>query len=96
MEELWKDFKEKDFVMLAVNLSEERTEVTTFIEEFGYSFPVLLDSTGEVGRTYGVQSIPTTYIIDKKGYVLARFTGTREWNTEDVYSAFSTLVEESE
>lgn len=96
MEELWKDFKEKDFVILAVNLNEERAKVSSFLEEFGYTFPVLLDSTGEVGGTYGAQSIPTTYLIDKKGYVLGRFVGTREWNTEDVRSAFTTLLEKPE
>jgi len=35
----------------------------------GWGIPILLDSDGRVGLRYEVRSIPTTYLIDREGYV---------------------------
>jgi hypothetical protein len=41
-----------------------------------YSFPTLLDKNGSVtGGKYLVRGIPTTFIIDKEGIILARHSG---------------------
>ncbi len=53
MEKLWQRFKENDFVILAVDLRESRGEVVSFMKEYGLTFPVLLDSKGEVGAMFG-------------------------------------------
>jgi len=42
-------------------------EVAQFVEQGGYTFPVLLDTTGEVFGTYGIQAFPTTFMIDREG-----------------------------
>ena len=67
MEQLYQKFKDKDFVMLAVDLREDKDAVEKFIEEYKLNFPVLLDSKGKVGRTYMVTNIPTTYLISNQG-----------------------------
>lgn len=45
-------------------------EVKAFLEENGYTYPVLMDTTGEVFAGYGISSYPTTYMItaDSKMY----------------------------
>lgn len=45
----------------------------------GISFPLLWDADGEVGRTWGVGSFPTTYLIDPRGDVRAVAIGGRSW-----------------
>ena len=56
-----------DVVVLTVNMAENPGDVEEFIREFGLSFPVLLDSNGDVAQQYGVRAIPTTFFIDKSG-----------------------------
>lgn len=56
------------------------------------SFPVLLDTTGRIGATYGARSIPTTYIVDREGLIIAGTIGTREWDTEDYVRFFEKLL----
>ena len=56
-----------DVVVLTVNMAENAGDVEEFIREFGLSFPVLLDSNGDVAQQYGVRAIPTTFFIDKSG-----------------------------
>lgn len=51
-------------------------EIADFLEENGYDYPVLMDTTGELFMAYGVNSFPTTFMIDKEGNVFGYLTGT--------------------
>jgi thiol-disulfide isomerase/thioredoxin len=94
MEKLYQRFKDEGLEIVAVNLQEDRGSVQRFVEEYDLSFPVLLDTTGRIGATYGARSIPTTYIVDREGFVLAGTVGTREWDTEEYIRFFEKLLVE--
>lgn len=66
---LYEEYKDEDFVVLAVNLGESEKIVREFIEENQYTFPVLLDESQKVGINYNTFAIPTSVIIDKEGVV---------------------------
>lgn len=51
-------------------------EVKTFINERGITYPVLMDTTGELFSAYGVMSFPTTFMIDKDGNIFGYVSGT--------------------
>lgn len=93
MERLYKKLKAKGFEIIAVNLQENRKDVQPFVDELGLTFPVLLDTTGRIGSTYGARSIPTTYIIDRNGLVIAGTIGTREWDGEEYIRFFEKLLQ---
>ena len=82
MQKLYGSWDKKKFVMLAVNLREAKGAVGSFARQNGYTFPILLDDTGGIASQYQVAGIPTTIIIDGKGYVLSRTVGSREWSLE--------------
>ena len=93
MEKLYQRMEGRAFTMLAVDLQENEDQVRSFVETAGYSFPVLLDPSGRTGAAYQVSGIPTTYIIDKRGNVLARVVGGREWHTPEIVELFIDLAE---
>lgn len=49
--------------------------VTDFLAENGYTFPVVMDETGAVFWSYGIQAYPTTFMIDKEGNVYGYVEG---------------------
>jgi len=65
------DYAAEDFVILAVNATQQDSVegVVEFIAEFGLSFPVVLDTAGEANRFYQVQSLPTSFFIDRDGVI---------------------------
>jgi peroxiredoxin len=67
--------QEAGFTALMANVQEEGSTVRAFIEANGFTFPVLLDSQGELMRLYGVRGLPTTFIIDRNGQVRHIQTG---------------------
>lgn len=93
MEKLYQTFKDNpDFVMLAVDSQEEASVVRKFIADNQYHFKVLLDSDGQVNARYSVQAIPTTYLIDRQGRVIAGKAGAHDWATPEVAQAIRDLL----
>ena len=41
----------------------------------GYTFPVVMDTTGDVLSAYGISAFPTTFMIDTEGNVFGYVTG---------------------
>jgi thiol-disulfide isomerase/thioredoxin len=91
METLYQRFKDRSFVMLAIDLQEDREDVSSFMRQMGLTFPVGIDD-GPISRMYGISAIPTTFIIDKNGYIISAIAGSRSWNTPEVFSAIDSLL----
>jgi peroxiredoxin len=92
MQALHDTFKDDGFTVLAVNIQENAETVSTFMKENGYSFPVLLDPSGSVGKRYGIRGIPATFLIHPDGTIRAAFYGARYWDEPDVITAFETVL----
>lgn len=61
----------------APNLGNEKSEeeIKAFLEENGYTYPVLMDTTGDVFMSYGVNAFPTTFMITREGEVFGYASG---------------------
>ena len=93
MEKLHQKLKNKDFAMVTINLQESASQVKTFFKEFKLTFTALLDSNGEVGASFGIRAIPTTYILDKTGRIIGQVNGPREWDSKAAIALFENLME---
>lgn len=76
LEGLSKDAAAKGFSLLTVNQEEDKSTVENFLEDNGYTFPVVLDSSGDVSELYKVTGIPTTVFINSKGIITDIHLGT--------------------
>lgn len=93
MEKLHQKFKDKDFVMVAINLQESASKIKQFYKEYKLTFTTLLDKTGDVGAGMGIRSIPTTFILDKNGRMIGKALGPREWEGKKSIALFEYLTE---
>lgn len=69
-------------VLLTINLGQTPEEIEGFLEEIGVTIPVALDANQVVKADYGVQNLPTTYILDETGMV--RFMKLGEMRFEEM------------
>lgn len=69
LDQFYQTHKAEGVVVLAVNGQESEGTVRPFIQANNFTFPVLLDLDGEVGRQYMARSFPTTYVIDRNGRI---------------------------
>jgi peroxiredoxin len=96
MERLNREFRGKDFVVLALNQMEDTDQVFTYTAELDVSptFTILFDKNSDVSRAYGVLGLPTTYLIDKKGNIRFRAIGGREFDHPEVKKQILQLMHE--
>lgn len=83
MEQYYKDHKD-EVVLLGLNLThteKNKNNIPAFVEEYGLTFPILLDPKGVVSDNYHVIAYPTTFIIDTKGVIRHIFYGPIDYNT---------------
>ena len=88
IEEIYKEYglNEDEVVVLGVanpsskeypnNNDVPKEEIIDFIEEKGYTFPIVFDETGEVYRDYFIRSFPTTFMINKDGKIYGYVSGS--------------------
>ena len=55
--------------------------ITEFLSDNGYTYPVVMDETGDLFMQYYVFSYPTTYMIDREGNVFGYLTGSMPEST---------------
>jgi peroxiredoxin len=92
MERLYREFKERGFVVLAVNVQEGPGAVKAFVQELKLTFPVVLDPDGKAAMTYLVRGLPATYLIDRKQILVGRAIGAREWDSDDARAYIQALL----
>jgi peroxiredoxin len=55
--------------VVGVNQAAPAATVAATASDLGLTFPIPLDQSGAVSRTYGVRSLPTTFFIDRNGVI---------------------------
>ena len=92
MDRLYKKYKDKGLVVLAVNDYEPRERVEKFLKNKDYSFPILIDPSGKVTESYRAMALPSSFIIDREGKAIGRAFGLREWDSPDAMKLFESIL----
>lgn len=69
LENIWKENKEKDLVLLGINVLDDKEEAEEILQEFNITYLNLYDPEGEIKEKYNLMALPVTYFIDKNGEI---------------------------
>ena len=94
MDRLYREFKGKGLEIVAVNVKDKRQDALTFAKKLKISYPIMMDPEGEVGLLYGAFGMPATYLIDRKGVVLARMWGPTDWYSPAARKLIGEIVQQ--
>lgn len=74
--------KDKNVVLLAVNVGEDMDTIFPFLGMItpSPSFPILFDSDAAAMKEWKVRGLPTTYIVSPQGEIIYRAVGGREFD----------------
>src|SRR5437870_4740735 len=64
-ERLHREFGAQGLTVIGINTSEGTVAIRAYAKELGLTFPLVLDSQGEINRAYGVIGLPTTFLIGR-------------------------------
>src|SRR6187551_705419 len=91
MQRLYQEFRGKGLEIVGVNVKDKRADAMAFVRKVQVTYPIVLDPEGEVGLLYGAFGLPLTYLVDRKGAVLARLFGPADWYSPQARQLIKTL-----
>ena len=69
LEKIVREYAPKGVVFLGIAIDDTEEKVKDFVAKYGVTFPVGLDKTAAIQKSFGLYGIPTTYFIDKQGVI---------------------------
>jgi thiol-disulfide isomerase/thioredoxin len=84
LEKMRADFPERDFQILAVNLDKKPAKALKFLDKFRVGYPSVSDPKGAFPASYGLETMPTSYLIDRDGIVRYVHEGFRKNDIEQI------------
>ena len=94
---LYNKFKDKKkFKMIAINIGQSKEVVKKFLldKSLPVEFTILLDEKMDLSD-WNVQAIPTTFLVDKKGKIIYKVEGEKEWDSKEFTSFFNSIIEQN-
>jgi len=76
------ELKGRGLELILIDFRESPDLVRRTVKERGYTARVLLDESGDTtGHAYGVFGPPTAYFVDRRGNLVGRVVGPRDWGS---------------
>jgi uncharacterized protein YkwD/peroxiredoxin len=91
---IYEEYNPQGLRILAVNTSDndDLDRLPSFVDTFGWQFPVLLDKDGDVSRLYNRRGVPMNIFIDRRGAVAQIVSGSM--SSEMIASVVQQILEE--
>ena len=68
-------YADEGLVILAVNLDQNSDDATAFLAKYPANFTVVYDPDAELARKYGVEVMPSSFIVGKDGAIADKHAG---------------------
>ena len=81
------------FRIVAIDAGEHRSQVASFIEKNKYTFPIYLDESNELSSIFAARGIPSTYLVNKEGKVIAVRIGAMEYDQAELIKLLKELAD---
>lgn len=80
------------FAIVAINVDKRRPDAERFLRDVPATFPIVFDAAGTTPAAFDVKGMPSSYLIDRKGNVVAVEEGFHDERRDDVEAQIRTLL----
>lgn len=87
-------FKDMPFEIVAINLDKDKALADEFIKSQAINFPVAFDPEANVAEKYGVEGMPSSYLVDAEGRMRIRYTGFWNKSKDEKEQAIKKLLQQ--
>lgn len=94
MNELQQQLKDQGLQIVGVNLDENLDDAKAFLGKYPASFTVMADVSKQCAKDFGVQAMPSSYIIDRNGVVHHVHLGFRPGEAKELRELVEKLLAE--
>lgn len=95
MSDMQRKYAAEGFKIVAVNVDKERAAAEEFLAETPAEFAVHYDPTGQLAEQFGVQAMPSSFLLDADGNLLATHFGFKLGNADEYERAIREALDAS-
>jgi thiol-disulfide isomerase/thioredoxin len=88
-----KKYADQGLVIVGINVDEERKDAERFLAETPSTFEIIYDAAGTLPAQYGVSAMPSSFVFDRKGQLVARHLGFQNAKREEYEATLRKLLE---
>jgi peroxiredoxin len=94
MQRLYAKLAPRGFELVAISEDDGAAVVEAFRDRLGLTFPIALDASHEVARSYQSFRYPESFLVDRAGALVARYIGERDWDAPEYVARIERLLDE--
>jgi thiol-disulfide isomerase/thioredoxin len=87
-----KEFPAKDFAVFAINVDRDPAAARAFLSRRPVGYPSLFDPDGKLPGLFGVETMPTSFLIDRNGVIRRVHRGFRKEDVPELRAAIQELL----
>ena len=95
MNTLDRDLRDRGLRVVGINLDEDPADAQDFLSKRPARFAVAMDADKSCAQSFGVQAMPSTYVIDRKGVIRHVHLGFRPGEADNVRDVVERLLAEN-
>jgi peroxiredoxin len=92
MNEMHAKYGPKGFTVIGVNVDKRRPDAERFLQQTPAAFTIVYDPAGKTPEAYAVKGMPSSYLIDGAGNVVAVESGFRDEQKAELEARIRTLL----
>ncbi len=92
LNEIRNSLSRDDFEVLAINLDELAEDATRFLANYPVDYPVLADPHHTTVRAYGVEVLPSSFLIDRQGRICTSHVGFKSAQKDTIEEGIQALL----
>jgi thiol-disulfide isomerase/thioredoxin len=85
LENYYQSHKREGFMLIGINSGDKKYQVENFVLEYKLSFPIWLDPYGSAVRAFQNNALPSSYVIDRSGFVRMIWIGSVNIDALETY-----------
>jgi peroxiredoxin len=94
LDQMYKKYKPAGFTLIGVNVDKDAPPVKQLLDRKPVGFPVLLDPASQVSKSYHVDEMPSTVLIDRKGNIRYLHRGYKPGDENEYQDRIRQLIRE--
>lgn len=94
LDQMYRKYRPMGFTLLGVNVEPDPKDAERFLKQTPVSFPILLDKENKVSQLYGVNAMPSTVLVDRKGNLRWLHRGYKPGDENEYLDAVRNLLRE--
>ncbi|MGB5512112.1 MAG: TlpA disulfide reductase family protein [Woeseiaceae bacterium] len=87
-------YADDGLVIIGVNVDRERADADQFLASFPAAFSIIYDSEADLAKRFGVQAMPSSFVIGRDGVVRERHLGFKTKKQDEYEAALVAALKE--